>query len=133
MVVFTFYYFCIDDIFSENSNSECKTPIEPEINTQNIAVKISEEYNAAIKKICEKIYHKPEDFINKAIKCQWECIKSDVDAGYYHIIDDFCNIPKIKKALEKVVKKLKTNKELAENENVKKVKLNQNNRKSLSE
>ncbi len=45
----------------------------------------------------------------KAIKCQWKYIQSDIDAGYYYIIDDFCNISKIKQALEKVVKQSKAN------------------------
>ena len=111
-----FYYFCINDIFSENSNSECKTLNKPEMNTQNITVKITEEYDAVIKKICEEIYHKPELFISKAIKCQWERIESDVDTGYYYIIDAFCNVPKIKHALEKVLKESKTNKNLSKDE-----------------
>ena len=115
-----FYYFCIDDIFSENNSSDCKTPNKLEMNTQNITVKITEEYNTVIKEICEVIYHKPELFISKAIKCQWERVESDVDAGYYYIIDDFCNVPKIKQALEKVLKQSKTNKKLSKNEDVKK-------------
>lgn len=81
-----FYYFCFNDIFSENSNSDCKTPNKSEGNTQNIIVKITEEFDTVIKEICEVIHYKPELFVSKAIKCQWECIESDVDAGYYFIL-----------------------------------------------
>ncbi len=38
-----------------------------------------------------------------------KCIHNDIDAGYYYIIDDFCNFSKIKQALEKVAKQSKTN------------------------
>ena len=69
------------------------------------------------------IYHKPEDFISKAIKCQWEHIESDIEAGYYYIIDDFCNVPKIRKALENVVKQSKTRKNLILNSQAKKSKI----------
>ncbi len=79
----TFYYFCTDPIFSENSNSDYKSPNKSEMNIQNITVKITEEYNAVIKEICEEIYHKPELFISKAIICQWERIQSDIDAGWF--------------------------------------------------
>ncbi|MEE9377479.1 MAG: hypothetical protein V3V33_05540 [Candidatus Lokiarchaeia archaeon] len=111
-----FYYFCVDDIFSENNNSDYKSPHKSEMNTQNITVKIFEEYNAVIKEICEEIYHKPELFISKAIRCQWERIQSDIDAGYYYIIDDFCNISRIKQALEEVLKESETNKNISKNE-----------------
>lgn len=60
-------------------------------------------------------------FIESIKKCQWEHLKSDIEAGgYYYIIDDFCNVPKIKKALERVVKQSKTNKKSLKNENVNK-------------
>lgn len=111
-----FYYFCVDDIFSENNNSDCKTPNKSEYNTQNITVKITEELNTVIKEICEVIYYKPETFISKAIKCQWELIKSDVEAGYYYIIDEFCNISRIKKALEEVLKESRPNNNISKNE-----------------
>jgi len=119
-----FYYFCVDDIFSENNNSGCKTPNKSEMNTQNIIVKITEEYDTVIKEICEEIYHKPKDFISKAIKCQWECIKIDIEAGYYYIIDDFYNVSRIKKALEKVVKQSKTNRKSLINEDMNKIENN---------
>ena len=106
----TFYYFCVDSIFSENSNSDDIPPNKAEVKTVNIIVKITEEFDTVIKEICEAIYHKPELFISKAIKCQWERIKSDIDAGYYYIIDDFCNVSRIKQALEKVLKQSMANK-----------------------
>ena len=56
------------------------------------------------------IHYKHELFVSKAVKCQWERIQSDIDAGYYYIIDDFCNVSLIKRALEKVIKQSKTNK-----------------------
>lgn len=112
----TFYYFCIDDIFSENNNSDYRTPNNSELNTQNLTVKINGDYSSVIEEICEEIYYKPEIFIYKAIKCQLELIKSDVDAGYYYIINDFCNVSRIKKALEKVVKKSKATSNSLKNE-----------------
>lgn len=114
----TFYYFCVDSIFSENSNSDDIPPNKAEVRTVNIIVKITEEFDTVIKEICEAIYHKPELFISKAIKCQWERIKSDIDAGYYYIIDDFCNASRIKQALEKVLKQSKAEKKLSKNEGV---------------
>ena len=104
-----FYYFCVNAIFSENKNSDFESHTKSEMKTQNITVKITEEYDIVIKEIYEEVYYKPELFIMKAIKYQWEYIQSDIDAGYYYIIDDFCNISKIKQALEKVVKQSKTN------------------------
>ena len=111
-----FYYFCVDAIFSENNSSSYKSPCNQEANTQNITVKITEEYDTVIKEICEVIYYKPEMFVSKAIRCQWERIQSDIDAGYYYIIDDFCNVSKIKQALEEALKESKTNKNISKNE-----------------
>ena len=105
----SFYYFCVNAIFSENKNSDFESLSKSEMKTQNITVKITEEFHTVIKEICEEVYYKPELFIMKAIKCQWKYIQSDIDAGYYYIIDDFCNISNIKQALEKVVKQSKTN------------------------
>ncbi|MFW9877783.1 MAG: hypothetical protein ACFFG0_32270 [Candidatus Thorarchaeota archaeon] len=105
-----FYYFCVDAIFSEDNNSDYKSPNKSEINTQNITVKFTEEYDTVIKEICEVIHYKHELFVSKAVKCQWERIQSDIDAGYYYIIDDFFNVPRIKQELEKVIKQSKTNK-----------------------
>ena len=114
----SFYYFCFNAIFSENKNSDFESPIKSEMKTQNITVKITEEYDIVIKEICEEVYYKPELFISKAIKCQWERIQSDIDAGYYYIIDDFCNVSKIKQALEKVVEQSKKNKKFSKNEDL---------------
>ncbi len=115
-----FYYFCVDVIFSENNNSDYNSPNKSEMNIQNINVKITEEFDDVIKEICEAIHYKPDIFISKAIKCQWEQIQGDIEAGYYYIIDDFCNISKIKQALEKVVKQSKVNKELSKKEGLNK-------------
>ena len=112
----SFYYFCIDTIFSENENSDYESPTKSEMKTQDITVKITEENDTVIKEICEEIYYKPDLFINKAIQCQGERIKSDIDAGWYYIIDDFCNISRIKQALEEVLKESKTNKNISKNE-----------------
>lgn len=71
----TFYYFCIDDIFSENSNSECKVPNKPETNAQNITVKISEEYNTAIKKICEKYITNPKILLARLLIVNGNALK----------------------------------------------------------
>ncbi|MEE9379515.1 MAG: hypothetical protein V3V33_15935 [Candidatus Lokiarchaeia archaeon] len=111
-----FYYFCTDAIFSENKNSDYNSPNKTEMKTQNITVKITEEHNTAVKEICKVIYYKPKKFINKAIKCQWERIKSDIDAGWYNIINNFCDLPRIKHSLEKVMKESKKNKVRSKNE-----------------
>lgn len=105
-----FYYFCIHTIFSEKKNSECKSPSKSDMKTQYITVKIPEEYDTVIKEICDVIYHKPELFISKAIQCQWERIKSDIDAGWYYVIDDFCDIVRINHVLEELLKQSKAKK-----------------------
>jgi len=115
-----FYYLCVDEIFSEDNDSDYESSGKSEIKTQNISVKITEEYDTVIKEICEKMYYKPELFVSKAIQRQWANIKSNIDAGWYYIIDDFCNVSKIKQALEKVLKQPKANKKLPKNEDVNK-------------
>ena len=117
----SFYYFCVDAIFSENKNSDYESPSKSEMKTQDITVKITEEYDSVIKEICEEIYYKPELFISKAIQCQWERIKSDIDAGWYYIIDDFCNISRIKHTLEEVLKPSKANKKISKNGDLNKI------------
>lgn len=112
------YYLCVDEIFSENNDPDYESSDKSKIKTQNIYVKITEEYDTVIKEICEKMYYKPELFISKAIQRQWENIKSNIDAGWYYIIDDFCNISKIKQTLEKFLKRSKASKKLSKNEDV---------------
>ncbi|MFW9873642.1 MAG: hypothetical protein ACFFG0_11095, partial [Candidatus Thorarchaeota archaeon] len=114
----TFYYFCVDTIFSEKNNSDHMNPLKSEMKTKTIIVKITEEFDTVIREICKEIYHKPEVFIHKAIKCQWEHLKSDIEGGYYYIIDDFCNVSKIKHSIEKVVKQSKTNNKSLKNEDL---------------
>lgn len=104
----SFYYFCVDEIFSDNEISNCESNNELDIQTKNFSIKLNSEINVVVKIICEEIHYKPEEFIKKAIQYQWESIGNDIEACYYYIIDDFCNIPRIKNKLEKALKAFKS-------------------------
>ena len=72
--------------------------------TKIISVKLSKELSVEIENICEEINYIPSKFIKDAIQCQWEGIGDGLEAGYYGIIEEFCNIPRIKQSLEKILK-----------------------------
>ena len=101
----TYYYFCIDDIFNDSENKACDSLNEAEITNKNILVEISQKYHTVIKEISEEIHYAPEVFIRKAIQWQWNIIGDHLEAGYYYIIEDFCDVSKIKKTLEDIFEK----------------------------
>ncbi|MFX1570409.1 MAG: hypothetical protein ACFFCV_18765 [Promethearchaeota archaeon] len=100
----SFLHFGIDEIFNDDDeyddDLEGELPDTPEIKTKNISVEISRKINTTIKRICEEIHNIPELFISKAIELQFANIGDRIYAGYYSDIEYFCNIPKIKQALE---------------------------------
>ncbi len=104
----SFYYFCIDEIFSDNEVSNCESNSELDIQTKNLSIKLNPEISVVVKIICEEIHYKPEEFIKKAIQYQWESIGNDIEAGYYYIINDFSNITRINQTLEKALKASKS-------------------------
>ena len=100
----SFYYFCVDEIFFCNKNLSDESPDKSDLKIKKILFNTSSEISIVIRIICEEIHCEPETFIMKAIQHQWELIGADIEAGYYYIIDDFCNIPRIKQTLEKLLK-----------------------------
>jgi len=100
-----FYYLELDKIFCNNKKENKEDSNNSEMKTKIISVKISVE----IEKICEEINYIPSEFIKEAIQCQWDWIGDGIERGYYEIIDEFCNIPRIKQALEKILKSSKSN------------------------
>lgn len=104
-----FYYLGLDEIFCNDESKDNEELNNSEMKTKIISVKISQEISIEIEKICEEIHYSPNEFIKEAIQCQWDWIGAGLDAGYYDIIDDFCNIPRIKQALEKILKSSKSN------------------------
>lgn len=100
----SFYYYCIGEIFYDNESLGEGSSSKSELKPKNISVKISQELDIVIEILCEEIHCSPKLFISKAIRCQWENIRNNIDAGWYDIIDYFCNIPRIKQTLEKFFK-----------------------------
>ena len=100
-----YYYFCINEIFNESENHDFELLTDSEIKIKKIPVKISREYNTLIKEISKLIHSAPEVFIRKVIEWQWYQVGNSLNAGYYYIIEDFCDVSKIKKALEDIFKK----------------------------
>ena len=103
----SFYYFNIDEIFADNEVKDSESCSDSGIKIKKISIKVNPEINTVIKTICEEIHYKPALFIQKAIQCQWNMIGADIEAGHYYIIDDFCNIPRIKQALKNSLKSFK--------------------------
>ncbi len=100
-----YYYFCFDEIFNNSENNTCDSLNKAEMKIKNISVKIGHKYHTVIKEISEEIHYTPEVFIRKAIQWQWNIIGDDLVAGDYYIIEDFCNISKIKKFLKDLFEK----------------------------
>lgn len=104
-LLLTYYYFCVDEIFNNAEKKNCYSLNEAELKTKSIPIKVNQKFHSIIKEISKEIHYKPEIFIKKAVECQWNEISNNLEAGYYYIIKDFCNISRIKKILEEVFKK----------------------------
>lgn len=104
-----FYYLELDKIFCNDKPEDNEELNNSEMKIKIISVKISQEISVELEKICEEIHYNPNEFIKEAIQCQWDLIGAGLEGGYYGIIEEFCNIPRIKQALEKLLKLSKSN------------------------
>ena len=104
-----FYHLELDKVFCNDNSNDNKNLNNSEMRTKTISVKIRKEISVEIDKICEEISYIPSEFIKDMIQYQWEEIGNGLEGGYYGIIEEFCNIPRIKQSLEKILKLSKTN------------------------
>ena len=104
-----FYHLELDKIFCNNNSKDKKDSSNSEMKTKIISVKLCKEISVEIENISEEINYIPSEFIKDAIQYQWGVIGDALEAGYYGIIEEFCDIPRIKQSFEKILKLPKSN------------------------